>query len=196
MTVTGEFAYGYLKGEKGVHRLVRISPFDANKRRHTSFTSVDVLPEVDDDIKIDIAESDLRIDTFRASGAGGQHINRTDSAVRITHLPTNIVVTCQSERSQHKNKANAMRILRARLYDLEDSKRRANIAAESAAKGDNAWGNQIRSYVVQPYQMVKDLRTDAETSNIGAVLDGDLDMFAEAYLRTGGGHAVSDADLE
>ena len=196
MTVTGEFAYGYLKGEKGVHRLVRISPFDANKRRHTSFTSVDVLPEIDDDIKIDIAESDLRIDTFRASGAGGQHINRTDSAVRITHLPTNIVVTCQSERSQHKNKANAMRILRARLYDLEDSKRRANIAAESAAKGDNAWGNQIRSYVVQPYQMVKDLRTDAETSNIGAVLDGDLDMFAEAYLRTGGGHAVSDADLD
>ncbi len=194
MTVSGEFAYGYLKGEKGVHRLVRISPFDANKRRHTSSTSVDVLPEINDDIKIEIADSDLRIDTFRASGAGGQHINRTDSAVRITHLPTNIVVTCQSERSQHKNKANAMRILRARLYDLEDSKRRASIAAEAAAKGDNAWGNQIRSYVVQPYQLVKDLRTDAETSNIGAVLDGDLDMFAEAYLRTGGGHAVTEIE--
>lgn len=192
MTVSGEFAYGYMKGEKGVHRLVRISPFDANKRRHTSFCSVDVLPEINDDITIDIAESDLRIDTFRASGAGGQHINRTDSAVRITHLPTNIVVTCQSERSQHKNKANAMRILRARLYELEENKRKASIAAESAAKGDNAWGNQIRSYVVQPYQMVKDLRTDAETSNIGAVLDGDLDMFAEAYLRTGGGHAVTE----
>lgn len=196
MTVEGEYAYGYLKGEKGVHRLVRISPFDANKRRHTSFTSVDVLPEVDDDIVIDIAESDLRIDTFRASGAGGQHVNRTDSAVRITHLPTNIVVTCQSERSQHKNKANAMRILKARLYEQEEDKRASAIAAESSAKGDNAWGNQIRSYVVQPYQMVKDLRTHAETSNIGAVLDGDLDMFAEAYLRTGGGQAVDADDLE
>ncbi|NLG14343.1 MAG: peptide chain release factor 2 [Lentisphaerae bacterium] len=196
MTVEGEYAYGYLKGEKGVHRLVRISPFDANKRRHTSFTSVDVLPEIDDDIVVDIAESDLRIDTFRASGAGGQHVNRTDSAVRITHLPTNIVVTCQSERSQHKNKANAMRILKARLYEQEEEKRASEIAAESSAKGDNAWGNQIRSYVVQPYQMVKDLRTHAETSNIGAVLDGDLDMFAEAYLRTGGGQAVDADDLE
>ena len=183
--VHGEFAYGYMKAEKGVHRLVRISPFDANKRRHTSFASVDILPEINDDIVIDIAEADLRIDTFRASGAGGQHINRTDSAVRITHLPTGIVVTCQSERSQHKNKANAMRILRARLYDLEDSKRRAEHAAESAAKGDNAWGNQIRSYVFQPYQMVKDLRTDAETSNISAVLDGDIDQFIVAWLKAG-----------
>ena len=183
--VQGEFAYGYMKAEKGVHRLVRISPFDANKRRHTSFTSVDILPEINDDIVIDIAEADLRIDTFRASGAGGQHINRTDSAVRITHLPTGIVVTCQSERSQHKNKANAMRILRARLYDLEQSKRRAEHAAESAAKGDNAWGNQIRSYVFQPYQMVKDLRTDAETSNIAAVLDGDIDQFIVAWLKAG-----------
>ncbi len=184
-TVQGDFAYGYLKAEKGVHRLVRISPFDANKRRHTSFASVDVLPEINDDINIVINEADLRIDTFRASGAGGQHINRTDSAVRLTHLPTGIVVTCQSERSQHKNKANAMRILKARLYELEENKRRAEHAAESAAKGDNAWGNQIRSYVVQPYQLVKDLRTEAETSNINAVLDGDIDMFIEAWLRAG-----------
>ncbi len=183
--VQGEFAYGYMKSEKGVHRLVRISPFDANKRRHTSFASVDVLPEINDDIVIDIAENDLRIDTFRASGAGGQHINRTDSAVRITHIPTGIVVTCQSERSQHKNKANAMRILKARLYDLEESKRRAEHAAESAAKGDNGFGNQIRSYVFQPYQMVKDLRTDSETSNISAVLDGDIDQFIIAWLKAG-----------
>lgn len=186
ITVSGEFAFGYLKAERGVHRLVRISPFDANKRRHTSFASVDVLPEINDDIVIDIAESDLRIDTFRASGAGGQHVNRTDSAVRITHLPTNIVVTCQNERSQHKNKATAMRILKARLYEREEEKRQAATAAASAAKGDNAWGNQIRSYVLQPYQMVKDLRTDAETSNVDAVLDGDIDMFIEAYLRQGG----------
>lgn len=184
-TIQGDFAYGYMKAEKGVHRLVRISPFDANKRRHTSFASVDVLPEINDDIVIDIAESDLRIDTFRASGAGGQHINRTDSAVRITHIPTGLVATCQSERSQHKNKANAMRIIKARLYDLEDSRRKAEHAAESAAKGDNAWGNQIRSYVVQPYQLVKDLRTDAETSNITAVLDGDIDQFIVAWLKAG-----------
>ena len=185
LTISGEFAYGYLRAEKGVHRLVRISPFDANKRRHTSFASVDVLPEVDDDIDIVVADSDLRIDPFRASGAGGQHVNRTDSAVRLTHLETGIVVTCQSERSQHKNKANAMRILKSRLYDLEDSKRRAEHAAESAAKGDNAWGNQIRSYVLQPYQLVKDLRTDVETSNVSAVLDGDIDLFINAYLRSG-----------
>ena len=185
LTISGEFAYGYLRAEKGVHRLVRISPFDSNKRRHTSFASVDVLPEIDDDIDIVVTDSDLRIDTFRASGAGGQHVNRTDSAVRLTHLETGIVVTCQSERSQHKNKANAMRILKARLYDLEDSKRRAEHAAESAAKGDNAWGNQIRSYVLQPYQLVKDLRTDVETSNVSAVLDGDIDLFINAYLRSG-----------
>jgi len=183
--VQGDFAYGYMKAEKGVHRLVRISPFDANQRRHTSFASVDVLPEINDEIVIEIADSDLRIDTFRASGAGGQHINRTDSAVRLTHLATGIVVTCQSERSQHKNKANAMRILKARLFDLEDSKRRAEHAAESAAKGDNAWGNQIRSYVLQPYQLVKDLRTDAETSNVAAVLDGDIDQFIVAWLKAG-----------
>lgn len=185
LTISGEFAYGYLRAEKGVHRLVRISPFDSNKRRHTSFASVDILPEVDDDIDIVIADGDLRIDTFRASGAGGQHVNRTDSAVRLTHLETGIVVTCQSERSQHKNKANAMRILKARLYDLEDSKRRAEHAAEAAAKGDNAWGNQIRSYVLQPYQLVKDLRTGVETSNVSAVLDGEIDLFIDAYLRSG-----------
>ena len=185
LTVQGEFAYGYLKAEKGVHRLVRISPFDANKRRHTSFASVDVLPEIDDDINIVVTDADLRIDTFRATGAGGQHVNRTDSAVRLTHLETNIVVTCQSERSQHKNKANAMRILKSRLFQLEDDKRRAEHAAESAAKGDNAWGNQIRSYVLQPYQLVKDLRTDVETSNVSAVLDGDIDLFINAWLRAG-----------
>lgn len=184
MTVSGEFAYGYLKAEKGVHRMVRISPFDANRRRHTSFASVDVLPEVDDDINIEISDGDLRVDTFRASGAGGQHVNRTDSAVRLTHLKTGIVVTCQSERSQFKNKANAMKIMKARLYELEESKRKAEVAAEAAAKGDNAWGNQIRSYVMQPYQLVKDLRTDAETSNVDAVLDGDIDLFIDAYLRS------------
>jgi len=183
ITVSGDFVYGYLKGEKGVHRLVRISPFDANKRRHTSFVSTDVLPEINDDINIVISDSDLRIDTYHSSGAGGQHINKTDSAVRLTHLKTGVVVACQSERSQHKNKATAMRILKARLYELEDAKRRAKHAEESAAKGDNAWGNQIRSYVLQPYQLIKDLRTDAQTSNINAVLDGDLDLFIDAYLR-------------
>ncbi|NLZ60787.1 MAG: peptide chain release factor 2 [Lentisphaerae bacterium] len=185
LTISGDFAYGYLKAEKGVHRLVRISPFDSNKRRHTSFCSVDVLPEVDDDIDIVINDGDLRIDTYRASGAGGQHVNRTDSAVRLTHLESGIVVTCQNERSQHKNKATAMRILKARLYEREEEKRRAAHAAESSAKGDNAWGNQIRSYVLQPYQLVKDLRTDSETSNVSAVLDGDIDQFIHAYLRAG-----------
>jgi peptide chain release factor 2 len=181
--VTGEFAYGYLKSERGVHRLVRISPFDANKRRHTSFAAVDVVPEIDDDIEVEINEADLRIDTYRASGAGGQHVNRTDSAVRITHQPTGIVVTCQNERSQHKNRATAFKILKAKLYELEQSKRNAVRDADYGEKGDNAWGNQIRSYVLQPYQMVKDLRTDAETSNVNAVLDGDIDLFIEAYLR-------------
>ncbi len=181
--VTGEFAYGYLRGERGVHRLVRISPFDANKRRQTSFAAVDVVPEIDDDIEVEINEADLRIDTYRASGAGGQHVNRTDSAVRITHEPTGIVVTCQNERSQHKNRATAFKILKARLYELEQSKRDAERAADYGEKGDNAWGNQIRSYVLQPYQMVKDLRTDSETSNVNAVLDGDIDQFIEAYLK-------------
>jgi len=181
--ISGEFAYGYLQGERGIHRLVRISPFDANKRRHTSFAAVDVMPEIDDDIEVEINESDLRVDTYRASGAGGQHVNKTDSAVRFTHVPTGIVVTCQNERSQHKNRSTAMKILKARLYELEESKRDAERAAEYGQKSDNAWGNQIRSYVLQPYQMVKDLRTNAETSNVSAVLDGDIDLFIEAYLR-------------
>lgn len=183
LIVSGEFAYGYLRAERGVHRLVRISPFDANKRRHTSFAAVDVVPEVDDNIDIEINDGDLRIDTYRASGAGGQHVNKTDSAVRITHLPTNIVVTCQNQRSQHKNRATALKVLKARLYEHEESKRNKERAAEYGQKTDNAWGNQIRSYVLQPYQMVKDLRTEAETSNVNAVLDGDLDQFIEAYLR-------------
>ena len=181
--VQGEFAHGYLRGERGVHRLVRISPFDSNKRRHTSFAAVDVVAEVDDDVDIEINDADLRVDTYRSSGAGGQHVNKTDSAVRLTHLPTNLVVTCQNERSQHKNRATAMKILRARLYELEENKRRAERAAEYGEKVDNAWGSQIRSYVLQPYQMVKDLRTEVETSNVNAVLDGDLDMFIEAILR-------------
>ena len=185
MTVTGEFAYGYLKCEKGVHRLVRISPFDANKRRHTSFCSVDVVPQVDDDIDIVVNEKDLRIDTYHSSGAGGQHINKTSSAVRITHLPTGIVVASQSERSQHQNREIAMQLLKARLYQIEEDKRTAAIQQADAEKGDNAWGNQIRSYVLQPYQMVKDLRTGYETSNVSAVLDGDLDPFINAYLRMG-----------
>ena len=181
--ISGEFAYGYCKGESGVHRLVRISPFDSNARRHTSFCSVDVYPEIDDEIEIEINEADLRIDTYRSSGAGGQHVNTTDSAVRITHLPTGIVVCCQNERSQHKNRATAMKMLKARLYELEESKRRAAADAARGNQMDNGWGSQIRSYVLQPYQMVKDLRTEVETSDTGGVLDGDLDRFIEAYLK-------------
>ena len=181
--VTGDYAYGYCKGESGVHRLVRISPFDSNARRHTSFSSVEVYPELDDDIDIEINEADLRIDTYRSSGAGGQHVNTTDSAVRITHLPTGIVVCCQNERSQHKNRATAMKMLKARLYELEESKRRAAADAARGNQMDNGWGSQIRSYVLQPYQMVKDLRTEVETSDTGGVLDGDLDRFIEAYLK-------------
>mgnify|MGYP004656096195 FL=1 len=185
MSVSGEFAYGYLKCEKGVHRLVRISPFDANKRRHTSFCSVDVLPQIDDEINIEISEKDLRVDVFHASGAGGQHINKTSSAVRITHLPTGIVVASQSERSQHQNRFIAMNLLKARLYQIEEDKRMAAVVQNDIEKGDNAFGNQIRSYVLQPYQMVKDLRTGYETSNVQAVLDGDLDPFINEYLRQG-----------
>lgn len=181
--VTGEFGYGYLKGERGVHRLVRISPFDSNARRHTSFSSVEVFPELDDDIEIEIDESQLRIDTYRSSGAGGQHVNTTDSAVRITHLPTGIVVCCQNERSQHKNRATAMKMLKARLYELEESKRRDAADAARGQQMDNGWGSQIRSYVLQPYQMVKDLRTEVETSDTSGVLDGDIDRFIEAYLK-------------
>lgn len=180
--VQGEYAYGYLKAESGVHRLVRISPFDANARRHTTFASVFVIPDIEDTIEVEVREEDLRIDTFRAGGAGGQHVNKTDSAVRITHLPTGIVVTCQNERSQHKNKATAMRILKARLYDLERRKRESEREKLEAQKKDIDFGSQIRSYVLHPYRLVKDLRTGHETGNAEAVLDGDLDGFIHAYL--------------
>jgi peptide chain release factor 2 len=181
-TVEGEYAYGYLKAEAGIHRLVRISPFDANSRRHTSFASVFVYPEVDEDIKVEIDEADLRIDTYRSSGAGGQHVNKTDSAVRITHLPTNIVVACQNERSQHKNKAMAMKILRSRLYELELEKQKERMETFHKTKKDIAWGSQIRSYVLHPYRMVKDHRTGIEIGDADRVLDGDLDQFIQAYL--------------
>ena len=180
--VRGDYAYGYLNGESGVHRLVRISPFDAANRRHTSFASVYVYPEVDDDVEIEIEDGDLRVDTYRASGAGGQHINKTESAVRITHLPSGIAVACQNERSQHKNRATAMKILRARLYDLEISKRAEEAAAKEGTKKGIAWGSQIRSYVLQPYRMVKDHRTSIEVGDADRVLDGDIDPFIEAWL--------------
>ncbi len=180
--VDGEYAFGHLKAEIGVHRLVRISPFDANKRRHTSFASVAVLPEIDDDIDIEVNESDLRVDTYRSSGAGGQHVNKTDSAVRLTHLPTGIVVACQAERSQHKNRSTAMKLLKARLYQLELEKREEERDALYAGKSKIDFGSQIRSYVLQPYQMVKDLRTGYETSNTQGVLDGDLDGLVQAFL--------------
>ncbi len=185
LEVTGEFAYGFLKAEIGVHRLVRISPFDANKRRHTSFASVFVIPEAEADVVIDIKDEDLRVDTFRASGAGGQHVNKTSSAIRITHIPTGIVVQCQSERSQHKNRDSAMKVLRARLYQIEREKEEARVAEFAKDKKKIEWGSQIRSYVFQPYQMVKDHRTSAETSNVQAVMDGDIDLFIEAFLGHG-----------
>lgn len=181
-TVTGDYAYGYLQAESGVHRLVRISPFDANKRRHTSFASVFVYPEIEDDIEVDINEVDLRVDTFRASGAGGQHVNKTDSAVRITHMPTGIVVQCQNERSQHKNRAMAMKILRARIYELKRKEQEEKIQEFHKEKRDIAWGSQIRSYVLQPYRLVKDHRTSVEAGNVDAVLAGGIDGFIEAYL--------------
>lgn len=181
--VTGPYAYGYMKCERGVHRLVRISPFDANKRRHTSFAALDVVAEVEDDIELDLREEDLRIDTYRSSGAGGQHVNRTDSAVRITHLPTGIVVSCQAERSQHKNKTKAMKILRARLYEYIQDQKRKELEKFYGAKGEIAWGNQIRSYVLQPYTLVKDHRSGYETGNVQAVLDGEIHPFIDAYLR-------------
>src|SRR5256884_5819500 len=182
LRVKGRNAYGWLKTEGGVHRLVRISPFDSNARRHTSFASVNVYPVIDDRIVVDVKESDVRVDTLRASGAGGQHVNKTESAIRLTHIPTNIVVYCQNDRSQHRNRAQAWQMLRARLYQRELKQREAKAAAEQAAKTDIGWGHQIRSYVLQPYQMVKDLRTGVQTSNTGAVLDGDLDQFMEAAL--------------
>jgi len=183
ITVEGSYAYGYLHAEAGIHRLVRISPFDSNARRHTSFASVFIFPEVEDTVEIEINDVDLRIDTYRSGGAGGQHVNKTDSAVRLTHLPTGIVVACQNERSQHKNKALAMKVLRARLYELEQRKREESIAEFSKSKKEIAWGSQIRSYVLHPYRMVKDHRTGVEVGNADAVLDGDIDVFIEAYLQ-------------
>jgi peptide chain release factor 2 len=180
--ISGDFAYGYLKSERGIHRLVRISPFDANARRHTSFAAVDVIPEIDDDIQVEIREEDLRIDTYRAGGHGGQHVNKTDSAVRITHLPTGIVVQCQNERSQHKNKAQAMNVLKARIYEREQEERRKEQEERNAEKKEIAWGSQIRSYVLAPYRLVKDLRTNFEVGNVDAVLDGELDPFVHAFL--------------
>jgi peptide chain release factor 2 len=182
LAVRGPNAYGFLHGESGVHRLVRISPFDAAARRHTSFASVDVVPEIDDSIEIEIAEKDLKIDVFRASGAGGQHVNRTESAVRMTHLPTGIVVQCQNERSQHKNRATAMKILKARLYDLEMKRRREEQAKREGQKMEIAWGSQIRSYVLQPYRLVKDHRTGESVGDADAVLDGAIDPFLHAFL--------------
>ena len=181
--VQGPYAYGYFKSERGVHRLVRISPFDANKRRHTSFAALDVSAELDEDVQVEINEKDLRIDTYRSGGAGGQHVNKTDSAVRIVHLPTGIVVACQAERSQHSNRDKAMNMLRARLYELETEKKKQDMDRFYGEKGEIAWGRQIRSYVLQPYTMVKDLRTEVETGNVNAVLDGDIDRFIDAYLR-------------
>ncbi len=181
--VEGEYAYGYLSAEIGVHRLVRISPFDAGARRHTSFASVFVTPEIEDDVEVEIEEKDLRIDTYRSSGAGGQHVNVTDSAVRITHLPTGIVVQCQNERSQHRNRETAMKILRSKLYELEMEKRRQELQEVENQKADIAWGSQIRSYVLQPYRLVKDHRTKVERGDVDAVLDGDLDGFISAWLK-------------
>jgi peptide chain release factor 2 len=181
-TVTGPYAYGYLKAESGIHRLVRISPFDAGARRHTSFASVFVIPEVSDEIEIAIDEKDLKIDTYRSSGAGGQHVNKTDSAVRITHLPTGIVVQCQNERSQHKNRATALKILKARLYEKEMKEREEKIEVLHHSKKEIAWGSQIRSYVMHPYRMVKDHRTNKVIHDVDRVMDGDLDEFMKAYL--------------
>jgi peptide chain release factor 2 len=182
LRIEGDYAFGRLSQENGVHRLVRISPFDANKRRHTSFAAVFVYPEVDEDIEVTINPDDLKIDTFRAGGKGGQHVNTTDSAVRITHLPTGIVVQCQNERSQHKNKASAMKVLKARLYELERRKQKEKVEKLEDAKTDIAWGNQIRSYVLHPYRMIKDLRTRLETGDTDRVLDGDLGAFIKAAL--------------
>ncbi len=181
--VRGEYAYGFLKCERGIHRLVRISPFDANKRRHTSFAAVEVIPEVDEDIEVDINESELRIDTYRSSGAGGQHVNKTDSAVRITHLPTGIVVQCQNERSQHKNKAFAMKVLKAKLHELKARELEEKKSEKMGEKKEIAWGNQIRSYVFQPYTMVKDHRTGQEVGSVDYVMDGDIDKFIFSYLK-------------
>jgi len=182
--VKGDYAYGYLRGETGVHRLVRISPFDAAHRRHTSFASVEVIPEIAEEIEVEIRPEDIKIDTFRASGAGGQYVNKTDSAVRITHIPTGIVVQCQNERSQYSNKLTAMKVLKARLYQLKEKERREQVSSLAGEKREIAWGSQIRSYVFYPYQMVKDHRTGIEVSNVKAVMDGEIDTFIEGYLRS------------
>ena len=185
LTLEGEYAYGYMKSERGVHRLVRVSPFDTQKRRHTSFASVDVIPEVEDEIKIDINPDELRVDTYRSSGAGGQHVNKTSSAVRITHLPTGIIVQCQNERSQHRNRENAMKVLRARLFEYYQRQQEEKLVETYGNdKKEIAWGSQIRSYVLHPYNMIKDHRTEVETGNATAVLDGDIDRFIEAYLTS------------
>ncbi len=182
-TVTGKYAYGYLKSEAGIHRLVRISPFDANKRRHTSFSAVIVYPEIEDNISVEIKEDDLKIDVFRASGAGGQHVNKVSSAVRLTHIPTGIIVACQSERSQHRNREVAMKVLRSRLYDMTLKEREKKLEGIVGDKKDISWGNQIRSYVLQPYRLVKDHRTNSEIGNVDAVLDGDIEVFIKEYLK-------------
>jgi len=187
LLIEGENAYGYLKSEKGVHRLVRISPFDTAGKRHTSFASVDVMPELDDEVKVEIDEEDLKIDTYRSSGAGGQHVNKTDSAVRITHIPTGIIVQCQNERSQHSNKEMAMKMLFAKLLEIKEQEHKDKIDDIKGEYREIAWGSQIRSYVFHPYNMVKDHRTGEETGNTGAVMDGELDNFINAYLKQGNG---------
>ena len=190
LEVTGPYAFGYLKAEAGIHRLVRISPFDSSGRRHTSFASVYVSPVIDDTIEVELKPEEIRVDTYRASGAGGQHVNKTDSAVRMTHMPTGIVVQCQNERSQHKNRAMAQKMLKSRLFEYYRREREAEQEAKAIEKKDIAWGSQIRSYVFQPYTMVKDLRTNQETGNVQAVMDGDLDPFIEAYLKYEAGQSV------